>query len=94
MVILRATHPPATATTLIISLGTLTKPWQLLVLMLAVVLLTTQALIINRLAGINYPLWRSQPAHITEHSPFLPHLKGRASRQPQRHEVGSVAVPK
>jgi len=62
MVLLRAPHPPATATTLIISLGTLTKPWQLLVLMLAVVLLTVQALIINRLAGIDYPLWRSQPA--------------------------------
>lgn len=62
MVLFRAPHPPATATTLIISLGTLTKPWQLLVLMLAVVLLTMQALIINRLAGIDYPLWNSQPA--------------------------------
>jgi CBS domain-containing membrane protein len=62
MVLFRAPHPPAAATTLIISLGTLTKPWQLLVLMLAVVVLTLQALIINRLAGIDYPLWRSQPA--------------------------------
>jgi hypothetical protein len=61
MVLLRATHPPAASTTLIISLGTLTKPWQLLVLMLAVVLLTMLAVIINRLAGIDYPLWRSQP---------------------------------
>ncbi len=67
MVLLRVPHPPATATTLIISLGTITKPWQLLVLMLAVVLLTLQALIINRLAGIDYPLWRSQPA---QHQPF------------------------
>lgn len=62
MVLFRVPHPPAAATTLIISLGTLTKPWQLLVLMLAVVLLTLQALIVNRLAGIDYPLWRSQPA--------------------------------
>ncbi len=61
MVVLRATHPPAASTTLIISLGTLTKPWQLLVLMLAVVLLTMLAVIINRLAGIDYPLWRSRP---------------------------------
>src|SRR6266702_3073962 len=57
MVLLKSPHPPAGATTLIISLGILTKPWQLLLLMLAVVLLTLQALAINRLAGIPYPLW-------------------------------------
>jgi CBS-domain-containing membrane protein len=57
MVLLKSPHPPAGATTLIISLGLLTKPWQLVVLMLAVVLLTLQALAINRLAGIPYPLW-------------------------------------
>lgn len=61
MVLLRASHPPALATTLMISLGILTKPWQLLVFILAVVLLTLQILIINRLAGIDYPLWHSQP---------------------------------
>jgi CBS-domain-containing membrane protein len=71
MVLLRAPHPPAGATTLIISLGLLTKPWQLVLLMGAVVLLTLQALIINRLAGIPYPLW--SPPHesttdIDEHS--------------------------
>jgi len=57
MVLLKSPHPPAGATTLIISLGILTKPWQLLVLMGAVVLLTIQAFVINRLAGIPYPLW-------------------------------------
>jgi CBS-domain-containing membrane protein len=57
MVLLKSPHPPAGATTLIISLGLLTKPWQLVVLMLAVVLLTLQAIAINRLAGIPYPLW-------------------------------------
>ncbi len=57
MVLLKSPHPPAGATTLIISLGLLTKPWQLLLLMVAVVLLTLQALAINRLAGIPYPLW-------------------------------------
>src|SRR5947209_15879796 len=63
MVLLKSPHPPAGATTLIISLGILTKPWQLLLLMLAVILLTMQAFIINRLAGIPYPLWNppSQP---------------------------------
>jgi CBS domain-containing membrane protein len=57
MVLFKVPHPPAGATTLIISLGILTKPWQLLLLMVAVVLLTLQALAINRLAGIPYPLW-------------------------------------
>jgi CBS domain-containing membrane protein len=57
MVLCRAPHPPAGATTLIISLGLLTRPWQLLLLMIAVILLTLQALAINRLAGIPYPLW-------------------------------------
>ncbi|TMC34988.1 MAG: HPP family protein, partial [Chloroflexi bacterium] len=38
-------------------LGILTKPWQLLLLMAAVILLTIQAFVINRLAGIPYPLW-------------------------------------
>src|SRR6266567_87031 len=64
MVLLKSPHPPAGATTLIISLGILTKPWQLLLLMLAVVLLTLQAFVINRLAGIPYPLWNppAEPA--------------------------------
>ncbi len=57
MVLFKSPHPPAGATTLIISLGLITKPWQLLVLLVAVVLLTLQALAINRLAGIPYPLW-------------------------------------
>jgi CBS domain-containing membrane protein len=58
MVWLRVPHPPAGATTLIISLGILTSPSQLLVLMLAVVLLTVQGFAINRVAGIDYPMWR------------------------------------
>lgn len=62
MVLLRVPHPPAGATTLIVSLGILTQPLQLLLLMCAVVLLTLQSIVINRLAGIPYPLWspRSQ----------------------------------
>ena len=57
MVLLKAPHPPAGATTLIISLGILTQPRQLVILLLAVVMLTVQAFVINRLAGIDYPLW-------------------------------------
>lgn len=57
MVLFKSPHPPAGATTLIVSLGILTHPWQLLLLMGAVILLTLQAFAINRLAGIPYPLW-------------------------------------
>jgi CBS domain-containing membrane protein len=64
MVLLKSPHPPAGATTLIVSLGILRQPWQLVLLMVAVILLTLQALAINRLAGIPYPLWnpRREPA--------------------------------
>lgn len=58
MVWARVPHPPAGATTLIISLGLLREPEQLVVLMLAVVLLVLQGFVINRLAGIEYPTWR------------------------------------
>ena len=57
MILLKAEHPPAGATTLIISLGIVTKPLHLLVIEIAVALLTLQAIAINRLAGIDYPLW-------------------------------------
>ena len=62
MVLVHAPHPPAGATTLIISLGVLREFDQLVVLMVAVVLLTAQAITINRLAGLDYPLWRSKAA--------------------------------
>lgn len=54
---LKVPHPPAGATTLIVSLGILTEPAQLAVLMLGVVLLVLQGLVINRLAGVDYPIW-------------------------------------
>ena len=53
----KAPHPPAGATTLIVSLGILTEPSQLAVLMLSVGLLVVQGFVINRLAGIPYPVW-------------------------------------
>lgn len=57
MVLLKAPHPPAGATTLIVSLGLIIRPIQLLLLLVAVALLTLMALAINRLAGLPYPLW-------------------------------------
>jgi CBS-domain-containing membrane protein len=57
MILLKATHPPAGATTLIVSLGIVTRPFHLAVIEIAVAILTLQAIVINRLAGIDYPLW-------------------------------------
>jgi CBS-domain-containing membrane protein len=62
MVWLKLPHPPAGATTLIVSLGILRAPWQLATLMVAVALLVVQGIVINRLAGIDYPLWAPRAA--------------------------------
>jgi CBS-domain-containing membrane protein len=59
MVLLRAEHPPAGATTLIVSLGLISKPHYLVIIEVAVCLLTAQAFLINRLAGLPYPIWKS-----------------------------------
>jgi CBS domain-containing membrane protein len=58
MVLFRVSHPPAGATTLIVSLGIISQPKDLVIIEVAVVLLTAQAFAINRLAGLPYPLWR------------------------------------
>jgi CBS domain-containing membrane protein len=57
MILAKAAHPPAGATTLIISLGIVTRPSSLVVIEVAVALLTVQAFVINRAAGIDYPWW-------------------------------------
>jgi CBS domain-containing membrane protein len=58
MVLAGINHPPAGATTLIVALGIVAEPRYLLVIEAAVILLTAQAFVINRLAGLPYPLWR------------------------------------
>ncbi len=68
MVWLDAPHPPAAATTLIISLGFLTEPLHFLVLMAAVALLAVQDVFTKRFAGIDGPLW----APLDEKSPTSP----------------------
>jgi CBS-domain-containing membrane protein len=58
MILFNAAHPPAGATTLIISLGAITGVTHMIVIEVALVLLVVQAIVINRLAGLDYPLWR------------------------------------
>ncbi len=62
MILLNVPHPPAGATALIVALGFISKPAYLIVLELAVALLVGQAIVINRLTGVRYPLWASVPA--------------------------------
>lgn len=69
MILLKAAHPPAGATTLIISLGIVTRPTYLLIIEIAVGLLVLQAIAINRLAGIDYPLWARRKAADQSTSP-------------------------
>jgi CBS domain-containing membrane protein len=58
MILLDASHPPAGATTLIVSLGIITRPAYLVIIEIAVLLVTVQAFCIHRLAGLPYPLWK------------------------------------
>ncbi len=57
MVLFRISHPPAGATTLIVSLGILSTLQDVVIIEIAVVILTVQAFAINRLAGLPYPIW-------------------------------------
>jgi CBS domain-containing membrane protein len=61
MMWLRVRHPPACATTLIVSLGILAKPEQLAVLMLGVCALVAEGFVLNRLTGADYPVWAPRP---------------------------------
>jgi len=60
MVLFRVSHPPAGATTLIVSLGIISRPVHLVIIEAAVFLLTAQALALNRLAGVPFPVWREE----------------------------------
>jgi CBS domain-containing membrane protein len=60
MIVLKASHPPAAATTLIVSLGMITKPSQLIILWVAVLAVTVEAFLTNRLVGVHYPLWKAK----------------------------------
>ena len=57
--LLRAAHPPAGATTVIVSAGLLTTGHQLAALAGGVVLLTVSAHLTNRLLGVPAPRWAS-----------------------------------
>jgi CBS domain-containing membrane protein len=65
MILLRAEHGPAGATTLIVSLGFMTTPASLGLLMAGVVGLAAEGVLIDRLVGLQLPYWsgrRTSPA--------------------------------
>jgi len=68
MILANTSHPPAGATTLIISLGILTRPQHLVMIEVAVGLLTLIAIVTNRLFGIDYPFWSAR--EVPGNSPF------------------------
>jgi CBS domain-containing membrane protein len=57
LLLLRSSHPPTGATTLIVSLGLLQTPHEMGALMVGVVLLTVIGWVINRAAGVPVPIW-------------------------------------
>jgi len=57
----RTPHAPAASTALIIALGIVINPFSVLVMYGGVMLLVLQAIVINRLAGLAYPLWNAPP---------------------------------
>lgn len=57
LLLLKSSHPPTGATTLIVSLGLLKTPHQMAILMVGVVLLTIVGWILNRVVGVPVPFW-------------------------------------
>jgi CBS-domain-containing membrane protein len=55
--LLATPHPPAGATTLIVSLGLLTSAAELFAIAVGVVLVTVVGVALNRLFGVRQPLW-------------------------------------
>ena len=62
LVLLCVEHLPALSATLMIALGVFTESLQLLALFGGLVLLTLQAILFNRAAGLPYPLWAPRAA--------------------------------
>jgi CBS-domain-containing membrane protein len=62
--LLRAAHPPAGATTVIVSVGLLTTVHQIAILMAGVLILSAAAWGLNRLMGVPAPMWTGAPVKL------------------------------
>jgi len=65
LVLLRAVHPPAGSTLLLVTLGIMHRPLQLLCILATIVIVTIVAWGLNRIAGIEVPVWSA-----TQPSPY------------------------
>ena len=61
MVLLRCSHPPGCSTALIVALGLMPELAQGVALIVAATGVCGVAWVVNRLAGVYYPLWRCPP---------------------------------
>ncbi|HSN30205.1 MAG TPA: HPP family protein [Kofleriaceae bacterium] len=59
LVLVGAVHPPAGSTLLLVTLGIMHQPLQLVCVFVGVVVLTACAWAVNRLAGLDVPIWTS-----------------------------------
>ena len=57
MVWFRAAHPPAAATSLLVSMGLISSLWHLPLLLAGATILVLQAFVMHRVAGVRYPVW-------------------------------------
>ena len=55
--LLRAAHPPAGATTIIVSSGLLADPEQMLAVAVGVLIVTAAGWLLNRAMGVPAPIW-------------------------------------
>lgn len=62
MVWLRAAHPPAAATSLLVSMGLISSLWHLPLLLAGALILVLQAFVMHRVAGVKYPYWAPRDA--------------------------------
>lgn len=62
-------HAPAGATAMIVALGIINTPLDLCIMMLAVLIVTLSAFAINRLAGIDVPVWSPRAQHQAKEVP-------------------------
>ncbi len=68
MVFFHVLHPPAASTAMLAATGYFDSPARVLGLSLALILLSLEGIILHRLAGIIYPLWKDRS--LTEDPPI------------------------
>ena len=85
--LLHVQHPPAGASTLVVSLGLITTPWKLGAVLISIALLVLLAIIIHRLAGIRYPLWNPLPFRVEEE--IITEAKQRAHDRTEEMQGGT-----